>query len=95
MWTGGDNSSNLTIKNVYTTISNTLRQNNIGVWRKYMWSWNIAHKIKLFTWLIIENKIHTWDILQKKGWVGPDICHLCYKDDETMKHLFIKCPFTR
>jgi hypothetical protein len=67
MWTRGDNSGLLTVKNVYTTISNTLWHNNIGGWRKNMWSWNISHKIKLFTWLTIENKIHTWDNLQRKG----------------------------
>jgi hypothetical protein len=95
MWSGGDRSGLLTVKNVYTTITNSLWQINIGGWRKNLWSWNIAQKIKLFTWLTIENKIHTWDNLQRKGWVGPNICQLCYSDEETVMHLFIKCPFTR
>lgn len=94
MWSGGDRSGLLTSKNVYTTITNTLWQNSIGRWRKQLGSWNIAQKIKLFTWLTIENKIHTWDNLQRKGWVGPSMCQLCISDEKTVMHLFIKCPFT-
>ena len=66
----------------------------INGWRENLWSWNIAQKIKLFTWLIIENKIHIWDNLQRKGWVCPNICQLCYIDEEIVSHVFIKCPFT-
>jgi hypothetical protein len=58
-----------------------------------MWKWDMAQKIKLFTWLSIENKILTWDTLQRKGWEGPNICHLCSKDAESVYHLFVNCSF--
>jgi hypothetical protein len=60
-----------------------------------MWSWKIAHKIKLFTRLAIVNKIPNWDTLQLKEWEGPSICQVCTSEAETALHLFIKCTFTR
>jgi hypothetical protein len=43
----------------------------------------------------VENKILTWDNLQKKGWEGPNICHLCSRDSETVLHLLVNCNFTQ
>jgi hypothetical protein len=92
---GGDRLRLLSIKNVYASITNTLWNLNISGWRNNLWSWNIAHKIKLFTWILIENKLNTWDNIQRKGWVGPNIFQLCFSDAKTMMHMFIKCSFTR
>jgi hypothetical protein len=63
----------------------------IGGWRRHLW--DIAQKIRLFTWLIIENKILTWDTLQRKGWEGPSIFHLCSNEAEYVVHIFVKCSF--
>jgi hypothetical protein len=90
MWTKGDKSRLISIKNVYTTLTNNLWHQSIGGCKIHLWFWNIAQKIKLFTWLAIENKILTWDILQQKGWEGPSICQLCSSDSETMLHIFVK-----
>jgi hypothetical protein len=60
-----------------------------------LWNWKLPLKIKLFNWLSVENKISTWDNLQRKGWAGPNLCQLCYKDAETVNHLFTQCTFTR
>jgi hypothetical protein len=51
-------------------------------------------KIKIFTWLVAENKILIWENLQKRGWEGPSICILCKNSSETGLHLFVNCPFT-
>jgi hypothetical protein len=67
IWTGGDNSGFLTVKNVYSALTNKLWQHPIGGWRKKLWSWDCALKIKLFTWLSVDNKILTWDNIQHKG----------------------------
>jgi hypothetical protein len=93
-WTGGDSSGQLTVKNVYNALSSKLWKNKIGGWRKKLWSWDCPQKIKLFAWLVIENKILTWKNLQKRGWMGPGICHLCKGKRESGKHLFVNCPFT-
>jgi hypothetical protein len=43
---------------------------------------------------VIEDKILTWKNLQKRGWLGPGIYHLCKGKRESGKHLFVYCPFT-
>jgi hypothetical protein len=94
-WLGGDHLGKLTIQNVYTEITHMLWHTNIKGWRKQLWTWHLPSKIKFFTWLMTAYKLNTWDILQRKGWMGPNIFHLCYNDDESADHLFIKCPFSR
>jgi hypothetical protein len=60
-----------------------------------MWKWKIQQKINLFLWLVVNNKILTWNNLQLRGWKGPGRCQLCKKDCEDSAHLFILCPFTK
>ena len=50
-------------------------------------------KIKCFTWIYLNNKVNTWDNLLKKGWIGPNLFHLCFADAESTEHLFIECSF--
>jgi hypothetical protein len=40
-----------------------------------------------------ENKILTWEVLNRKGWEGPGICLLCKHFGEDLNHLFIHCSF--
>lgn len=42
-----------------------------------MWKWDLSQKIKLFIWLSVENRILTWDILQRKGWHLDQIFVFC------------------
>jgi hypothetical protein len=72
IWTGGDRSGCLNVKNIYLALAKKKWLNVIGGWRRHMWKWDMAQKIKLFIWLSIENKILTWDTLQRKGWQGPN-----------------------
>jgi hypothetical protein len=74
------------VKNVYTTLSNTLG------WRKHLWKWNCPSK--LFIWLLLEDKILTWKNLQRRGWSGPGLCYMCRTKEDSYKHLFVSCPFT-
>jgi hypothetical protein len=32
-------------------------------------------------------------VLLKKGWVGPNIFHLCQQAEETIQHIFFNCAF--
>jgi hypothetical protein len=45
-------------------------------------------------WSILENIIPTWENLQKRQFNGPSWCSLCKEQEETIDHLFIRCPFT-
>ena len=58
-----------------------------------LWSSSLLRKIGCFTWLVLKNKVLTWDNLQKRGKMGPGICPLCLADEETVLHLFSRCMF--
>jgi hypothetical protein len=94
-WIGGDRSGTLTARNVYNALASKLWPQPIGGWQKKLWTWDLAPKIKYFTWLFVENKILTWDNLQSRGWSGPSICSLCLKKPETVMHLLVNCCFTQ
>jgi hypothetical protein len=66
----------------------TLQKDHIWttVWKSKFWP-----KISTFLWLLLQNKILTWDNLQRQGFIGPSICHLCYQQEETMEHLLNNC----
>jgi len=52
------------------------------------WKWECSLKIKLFNWLLIEDKVLSWKNLQKRGWQGPGICCLCKNHGESTKRIF-------
>jgi hypothetical protein len=63
-------------------------------WRQRIWKASCPLKCKLFTWLMLENKLLFWNNLQARGWEGPSRCSLCAQDIETSLHVFVLCPFT-
>jgi len=54
----------------------------------------LFYKIKLVFRLVLELKILTSNSLQKRGWYGPSICSLCFRDEDSISHIFIYYPFT-
>jgi hypothetical protein len=87
-WIGGDSSKMITVKNVYEATEKRKRSYVIGGWRKSLWSWDCPLKINIFTSLVAENKILTWENLHHRGFIGSSYCILCNKNKETMYHLF-------
>ena len=51
-------------------------------------------KIKIFLWYLRKGIILTKDNLAKRNWQGSQKCCFC-NNDETIKHLFFDCQFTR
>jgi hypothetical protein len=92
-WTRGDSSGRISVKNAYEAIEKKKQVFMIGGWRKLLWSWDCPLKLKLFTWLVKENKILSWENLQRRGFEGPSYCPLCKKDSETVFHLFVRMSF--
>jgi ribonuclease HI len=92
-WTGGDGTGYLTTKNVYNALATKLWQKNNGGVRRKLWNWECPQKIKIFSWLLIEDKLLTWNNLLKRGWQGPRLCLLCRGNEEMGLHLFVQCPF--
>jgi hypothetical protein len=64
-------------------------------WYTELWKWQLPLKVKLFIWLMLEQKILTWENLAKRGIIGPSRCVLCGNNEETMYHLFVECSFTK
>lgn len=50
-----------------------LQQDEKWWWRK-IWKQKCPAKGKILVWTILENKIPTWDILQKSQFHGPSWC---------------------
>jgi len=50
-------------------------------------------KIKFFIWVLLKGKVLTSKNLKKRGVIGPSRCPNCQAAEETIKHLFIDCPF--
>jgi hypothetical protein len=65
------------------------------LWYIDLWTWKIPLKVKLFIWLILEQRILTWENLVKRGFLGPSRCVLCGKDEEIVYHLFVDCIFKK
>ena len=52
-------------------------------------------KYKIFSWLIIQNRVWTADRLQRRGWPNCGLCKLCNHVPETAAHLLFQCRFTK
>jgi hypothetical protein len=93
-WAGGNKSGVISVKNIYLASENLRWSHILGGWRRASWGWTVPLKIKLFIWLLAEEKILLWGNLQRRGHSGPGICHLCKNNEETTQHLFMDCAFT-
>jgi hypothetical protein len=59
VWTKGDSSRTLTVKNVYNSLISTMDYPTVSGWKLNLWKWNLQLKIKLFIWLAGNQKILT------------------------------------
>jgi hypothetical protein len=95
VWTGGDASGVISVKNLYKVLNLSQIHPTLSGWMVHLWKWQIQLKIKLFLWLAANHKVLTWDSLQKRGWEGPGVCLLCNCDSEDIDHLLIHCKFAK
>lgn len=56
-----------------------------------LWTIRTPLKVKIFTWLLLKNKVITSENLLKKGWSGEDRYVYCLEESETVDHLFAGC----
>jgi hypothetical protein len=94
-WSGGNASGVITVKNLYEATEKRKQSCVVKGWRRNLWTWNCPLKLKLFTWLLVENKILTWENLQRRGYNGLGWCVLCNQNWESTFHLFVDCSFVR
>jgi hypothetical protein len=65
----------------------------IKIYIRRIWRDDYPMKLKLFAWLLIENKLLMWEKLQARGWEGPNRCILCKFASESTLHVFLHCSF--
>lgn len=79
----------------YLAISVELFNRDVKWWWKGLWKLNCPTKNKLFEWVVLENKVLTWDILQKRHFKCLRWCSLWKNDQESSLHLFLHCSFSK
>jgi hypothetical protein len=84
---------NFTLKEGYNLQENFQNIQKEHIW-EIIWKSKFWPKISTFLWLLVQNKILTWDNLRRRGFIGPSIFHLCQQQEETMEHLLNHCPFS-
>jgi zinc-binding in reverse transcriptase len=62
---------------------------------RIIWNIKMPRRIEVFAWLLLQNKLFTIDNLIKRGWLLPNICYLCRRQQETAQHLFINREYTQ
>jgi hypothetical protein len=68
--------------------------NQVVVPHRFLWKSKLPHKIKVFIWLVVRNKILTKDNLKKRNWHGSWDCCFC-GCSEAVDHLFFKCSICK
>lgn len=53
----------------------------------------IPSKIIFFMWTVCRDRLPTIDLLQRRGRYLPNVCSLCYKDEETSAHVVPYCEY--
>ena len=86
-WWKSSKNGKFSVKSMYKKLSSS------GVDRSFepLWKAKLPLKIKIWLWLILHNAIATKDNMRKRKWEGNYSCRFCL-DDETIAHLFLKCP---
>jgi hypothetical protein len=63
-------------------------------WWKTLWKVKAPPKSKFLMWLSLSDKVLTWDLLQRRGKVGPSRCPLCKLHEESNSHIFLHCSYS-
>ena len=60
-----------------------------------IWKAKAEGKHRFFAWLLVQEKIHTADVLLIKGIQCSPVCSLCDQERETAAHLSLHCCFAQ
>lgn len=63
IWTWDASSGKVKVKKSYEVIAHSVMAKDIRWWSKFISKWHMPIKIKCFPWLVIHNKILTWENL--------------------------------
>jgi hypothetical protein len=88
MWSWDTKKGQVNAKQAYKVQVLEDMEEETKYWYSEIWNWQLPLKVKLFIWLLLEQRILTWENLNKRGIFGPSICVLCGNSEETVSHLF-------
>lgn len=63
----------------------------------WIWKSTCTMKLKVFTWLLLADRVNTKNMLKRKHYNvtdGPECVPYNLKTEETVEHLFFACPFS-
>ena len=95
IWTHDCTGGNASANSVYNFIVLASQPQPADRVQYMIWLSSLPSKIAYFIWLVLGNRILTWDNLQRKGWSGPGICSLCGAGADCILHIFSFCPVWR
>ena len=71
---------------------------HVPVYTKWIWKSSCTMKVKVFGWLLLINRLNTYDMLDRRHCSPQNaslLCVLCSTGSrETTLHLFFHCPFS-
>lgn len=67
----------------------------IGMEISKVWTIKAPTRVQVFIWFMLQDKILTIQNLKRRGWEMPNRCSLCCKQEETVKHMFMLCQYTK
>ena len=96
-WFGKNNIKNgiYTAKLGYKSMMEEMHPFEPLFWTKTLWKSPAPKKAKLVLWLSLQNRLLTWDNLQKRGWIGPGRCSLCRNEAESVLHILFSCTYAK
>ncbi|KAJ3703525.1 hypothetical protein LUZ61_007230 [Rhynchospora tenuis] len=58
---------------------------------RLLWNLRAPPRILTFGWQLLQQRLPTTDVLQKRGWQLPNRCYHCTVDEETATHISFHC----
>lgn len=95
VWSWDNVEGKVSVKKAYEVVSAHLSCPDHKWWFSLLWRWRLLLKLKVFGWLVLQNRLLTGDNLIKRGYYDPFVCPLCQIVEETINHLFISCTFAQ
>ena len=95
LWSWDKKRGNVNANLAYKFRMVELREVEPYFWYNELWNWQLPLKVKLFVWLMLKQRILTWENLNKRGFSGTSRCVLCGISEETMFHVFVERGFIK
>jgi len=95
MWTWNKTSSDIIVKISYTTMVDMNVVDEPKWWFRSIWKSHVPVKIILFVWIFLQNHVLTRENYKLHGGIGPSVCHLCLRNDNTTQHIQVDCEISK